>query len=80
VQTKLDYWLLSEAETKRKIPKNMCSRSTAKKFNVPTQPNYCDCGLYLIHFVETFMEDPDKFIVWQLVRFPSRYTVNVRIS
>ncbi|KAF9777986.1 hypothetical protein BJ322DRAFT_1114528 [Thelephora terrestris] len=28
--------------------------------HVPTQDNYCDCGLYLLHFAKTFMEDPDK--------------------
>jgi hypothetical protein len=28
---------------------------------VPTQPNFCDCGLYLIHFVKTFFSDPDYY-------------------
>jgi len=27
---------------------------------VPTQDNYCDCGLYLLHFAKVFMEDPVK--------------------
>ena len=27
---------------------------------VPTQDNYCDCGLYLLHFAKVFMEDPAK--------------------
>ena len=27
---------------------------------VPTQDNYCDCGLYLLHFAKVFMEDPTK--------------------
>lgn len=25
---------------------------------VPDQPNYCDCGIYLLHFARTFMKDP----------------------
>ncbi|KAG8716741.1 hypothetical protein FRC08_008908, partial [Ceratobasidium sp. 394] len=25
---------------------------------VPIQPNYCDCGLYLLHNVETFVSNP----------------------
>jgi len=27
---------------------------------VPNQDNYCDCGLYLLHFAKVFMEDPAK--------------------
>jgi len=27
-------------------------------FQVPHQPNYCDCGIYLLHFAKTFMKDP----------------------
>ncbi|KAJ1031650.1 hypothetical protein NDA13_002041 [Ustilago tritici] len=29
---------------------------------VPTQPNFCDCGIYLLHYVERFFDDPDKFL------------------
>jgi Ulp1 family protease catalytic subunit len=25
---------------------------------VPHQPNFCDCGIYLLHFAKTFMKDP----------------------
>ena len=25
---------------------------------VPDQPNFCDCGIYLLHFARTFMKDP----------------------
>lgn len=25
---------------------------------VPHQPNYCDCGIYLLHLAETFISDP----------------------
>jgi Ulp1 family protease len=28
---------------------------------VPLQPNSCDCGIYLLHFVRTFMSDPTKY-------------------
>lgn len=27
-------------------------------FQVPVQPNHCDCGVYLIHFAETFLSNP----------------------
>lgn len=29
---------------------------------VPLQPNFCDCGLYLLHFVEKFLSDPDGML------------------
>lgn len=29
---------------------------------VPTQPNYCDCGLYLIHFAEMFTENTALYV------------------
>ncbi|KAK9470302.1 uncharacterized protein V1510DRAFT_287784 [Dipodascopsis tothii] len=29
---------------------------------VPVQPNYCDCGVYLLHFVETFLQKADAII------------------
>lgn len=25
------------------------------------QPNFCDCGLYLLHFATTFLSDPEKY-------------------
>ncbi|KAH6652228.1 hypothetical protein BKA67DRAFT_351143 [Truncatella angustata] len=33
---------------------------TAK--HIPLQENYCDCGLYLIGYIDAFQRDPDKFI------------------
>ncbi|KAJ1030266.1 hypothetical protein NDA16_001177 [Ustilago loliicola] len=29
---------------------------------VPTQPNFCDCGIYLLHYVDRFFGDPEKFL------------------
>ncbi|KAF9649915.1 cysteine proteinase, partial [Thelephora ganbajun] len=36
------------------------SSPEAMAAHVPTQDNYCDCGLYLLHFAKVFMEDPVK--------------------
>ncbi|RYP29170.1 hypothetical protein DL767_006863 [Monosporascus sp. MG133] len=33
---------------------------TAKK--IPLQSNYCDCGLYLLGYIQEFLKDPDRFI------------------
>lgn len=49
---------------------------------VPAQPNFCDCGVYLIHFVQTFMSYPDSYIKKIVVCYvhasPIRYvTTNI---
>ena len=28
---------------------------------VPAQPNFCDCGIYLLHLAQTFMSDPIRY-------------------
>ncbi|PWZ02606.1 hypothetical protein BCV70DRAFT_196848 [Testicularia cyperi] len=29
---------------------------------VPKQPNFCDCGIYLLHYFDRFFSDPDRFL------------------
>jgi Ulp1 protease family, C-terminal catalytic domain len=29
---------------------------------VPRQRNYCDCGVYLLHYAEVFLSDPRKYL------------------
>jgi hypothetical protein len=33
----------------------------------PIQPNHCDCGVYVLNFVETFFKDADRFTNYILV-------------
>ena len=35
---------------------------------VPQQPNFCDCGLYILHFVEQFLSDPANMTRYIVVR------------
>ncbi|KAF7292794.1 ULP-PROTEASE domain-containing protein [Mycena indigotica] len=51
----------SKALAKKNIPETGLSQAVYKHALVPQQPNSCDCGLYLLHFVQTFFEDPDKY-------------------
>lgn len=41
---------------------------------VPAQPNFCDCGVYLLHFVKIFLQNPTVATERILVR-PSRRIV-----
>lgn len=56
---RLQKYLHLEAEDKRKLSKT--SEARGKQAIVPVQPNFCDCGLYLLHFAETFVNDPAKY-------------------
>lgn len=45
----------------------------------PEQPNYCDCGIYLIHFARIFINHPDRTEVLMRVRWlrgPSKTEAN----
>ena len=50
----------TEAEDKKSI---INPDDAITKMAVPLyQPNFCDCGLYLLHFATTFLSDPEKYM------------------
>lgn len=55
-------YLEEEGRAKRsmKINRQDILGMTAKA--IPEQPNYSDCGLYLLAYLEKFAQDPDEFI------------------
>jgi Ulp1 family protease len=57
----LGRYLQLEAADKRKLPLEESTRADGHKALVPTQPNFCDCGLYLLFFVRQFFTDPEGF-------------------
>ncbi|KAJ7643968.1 hypothetical protein FB45DRAFT_896539 [Roridomyces roridus] len=57
----LGQYLRQEAQEKRGIPSEQCSSPTGKTAQVPHQPNFCDCGIYLLHLAQTFISDPDRY-------------------
>lgn len=54
-------WLQNEAQAKLRfsIPDTGPIGMTAK--NLPQQPNFCDCGVFLLIYLEKFLEDPSSF-------------------
>lgn len=60
--TNLKHYLASEAKSKLgvEVPVPTTIGLTVK--NLPQQGNYCDCGLFLLGYVEKFLEDPDDFV------------------
>ncbi|KAG9004608.1 hypothetical protein FRB90_010826 [Tulasnella sp. 427] len=61
VFTTLREWLSLEARDKRnaQIPK---ITNNGKYVKVPYQPNHVDCGVYLLHFAETFVAKADEIV------------------
>ncbi|KAI2623344.1 cysteine proteinase [Hypoxylon sp. NC1633] len=82
----LRYYLIEELKDKKgvEIPIPGPLGMTAK--GIPQQSNYCDCGLYLLGYIQEFLKNPDKFvrsllqrdveIEWNLD--PSRLRSNIR--
>ncbi|CAA7261394.1 unnamed protein product [Cyclocybe aegerita] len=56
---KLAQYLKMEAKDKKGVEN--ASTATGKEAAVPVQPNYCDCGLYLVHFAQTFVGNPEHY-------------------
>jgi len=54
-------YLVEEAKAKRDmdIAKEDIVGVHAK---VPTQSNHCDCGVFLLHYVERFLGEPDLYL------------------
>ncbi|KAK4544267.1 hypothetical protein LTR36_004477 [Oleoguttula mirabilis] len=55
-------YLTAEAEEKRgmELDRDMLSGITAK--GIPEQTNFCDCGVYLIGYIEQFATNPRQFV------------------
>jgi len=56
---KLSAYLRMEAKDKKGV--DTTGTMEGKIAVVPKQTNLCDCGIYLLHFAQTFMSDPMKY-------------------
>jgi len=65
-KTLRDY-LVDEGKEKRSmdISKDHLHGLYAK---VPIQSNFCDCGVFLLHYVQKFLNDPDRYLPSILVQ------------
>jgi sentrin-specific protease 7 len=60
--TNLKEYLIAELKEKhnKEIPPPGSIGMTAK--GIPLQDNYCDCGVFLLGYMERFFKDPDGFV------------------
>ncbi|KAJ5495292.1 hypothetical protein N7539_000408 [Penicillium diatomitis] len=63
-------YICREAASKRKmkIRNPTLEIKGMRAQNIPLQPNYSDCGLYLMAYLENFVRDPDRFVARILQR------------
>ncbi|CAF3467227.1 unnamed protein product [Fusarium graminearum] len=67
-------YLVEEAKDKKGIditerPGGMTARG------IPEQDNYCDCGVYVLGYMENFLRDPDEAVRRLLQKEPSQWVV-----
>ncbi|KAJ2679045.1 hypothetical protein GGI25_001817 [Coemansia spiralis] len=51
-----------QAEADLRLGAILHENTVGKYAKVPLQNNLCDCGVYLLHYVEEFFKDPDGFL------------------
>lgn len=61
-------YVLAEAKDKRGMEVDRDAIQGMKAVGIPEQSNFCDCGLYLIGYVEEFAKDPQAFVTEVLSR------------
>ncbi|ORX88349.1 cysteine proteinase [Basidiobolus meristosporus CBS 931.73] len=64
----LNTYLINEA--KEKLNTDIQGKAVGVYAKVPCQTNYCDCGLYILQYVETFLKNPSKYLDIVAVRSP----------
>ncbi|OAA67025.1 ulp1 protease family protein [Niveomyces insectorum RCEF 264] len=58
----LKQWLLAEIEARKGVKPADPGRLGMTAKVIPQQQNFCDCGIYLLLYIQEFIRDPDSFI------------------
>jgi sentrin-specific protease 7 len=71
----LKTYLIAEAKDKKKLDDiTLPSGFTAK--SIPQQDNWCDCGIYVLAYVEQFLQSPDESLQRILLKEPTGWKVH----
>ncbi|KAG9001371.1 hypothetical protein FRB93_012147 [Tulasnella sp. JGI-2019a] len=62
----LKRWLKAEAVDKKGVIES--TEAQASYVHVPYQPNHFDCGVYLLHFAETFVQKHEEVWRWMQIK------------
>ncbi|KAI1259994.1 hypothetical protein F5Y18DRAFT_268322 [Xylariaceae sp. FL1019] len=58
----LRQYLMAELQEKKKVTMVAPGPSGMTARGVPEQSNHCDCGLYLLGYIQQFLQAPDDFV------------------
>lgn len=58
----LSRYLQMEAKGRKDLPPEAFSHPDGKTPKVPKQPNWCDCGVYVIHYIDVFFKDTSRYL------------------
>lgn len=58
----LKQWLMAEIAERMDITPQDPGRLGTTAKAIPQQENFCDCGVYLLLYIQEFVKDPDSFI------------------
>ncbi|KAI1391222.1 cysteine proteinase [Hypoxylon trugodes] len=58
----LKQYLVAELKDKKGIEIGNPGALGMKARGVPEQTNHCDCGLFLLGYIQEFLKDPDRFV------------------
>ncbi|KAI9777439.1 MAG: hypothetical protein M1839_008851 [Geoglossum umbratile] len=57
----LKEYLVEEGKSKRQLQVSIADIGAMNSKEIPLQGNFCDCGIYLLIYVEKFLKDPRSF-------------------
>ncbi|KAK0720404.1 hypothetical protein B0H67DRAFT_186580 [Lasiosphaeris hirsuta] len=73
----LKTYLVAEFKDKRnKIIDELPTVLGMKAKNIPEQNNFCDCGVYLLGYMQEFLKNPDQFVNTLLQNERPKWNVN----
>lgn len=58
----LQKYLVAEAEDKRKVVIDIKQFAGTTARGIPQQSNFCDCGIFLVAYIQTFADNPYRFV------------------
>ncbi|KAK4041688.1 hypothetical protein C8A01DRAFT_45227 [Parachaetomium inaequale] len=73
----LKKYLLAEFEHKRgKLITDLPQQLGMRAINIPEQDNLCDCGVYLLGYIQEFVKNPNEFVRMMLQKEPLDWNFN----
>ncbi|KAJ9660611.1 hypothetical protein H2201_006869 [Coniosporium apollinis] len=61
-------YIIEEGKAKRSLDIDIKDLEAMTARNIPLQDNFCDCGLFLLGYVEKFLQNPTEFVRKVLTR------------